>query len=147
MPKITINKSHNPVQTLLDHMSTVNSITAVDLIVPYIIFSQSSSVRIIILRKQWQMDYWNMKFKIYYQRDRTWCSSNHNYKKQPSMINDDSVRECEIGLTKENCEHVFKSWFSLKFQQAFNHHCRSQSQCFCASQYGRNTFNNLTIVP
>ena len=44
-------------------MTTVNSVTAVDLILPYVIFLQASSVRIIIVRKQWQKDYWNMKFK------------------------------------------------------------------------------------
>jgi hypothetical protein len=29
-------------------------------------------------------------------------------KKQPSIMNDGSVSECEIGLTKENCGPVFK---------------------------------------
>ena len=62
------------------------------------------------------------------------------------MMNDDSVSECEIGLTKENCGPVFKARFSQKLQQTFKHHCSSQSQCFYASQYGRNIFNNLTVV-
>jgi len=38
-------------------MSTVNAITVVALILPLVIFLQASSVRIIILRNQWQMDY------------------------------------------------------------------------------------------
>jgi hypothetical protein len=34
LPTFTINNSHHPVLTLLYHMSTVNSITALDLIQP-----------------------------------------------------------------------------------------------------------------
>jgi len=124
-------------------MSTVNSLTAVDLILPLVIFLQASSARITILRNQSQMDYCNMKFKYYYQRDMTWSSSDDNYKKQTSMMNDDSVSEWEIGLNKKNCGPVFKSWFSQKIQQIFKHHFMSQSQCFYASQYGRNTFKQL----
>jgi len=41
-------------------------------------------------------------------------SLDHDYKIQASMMNDDSVSEYEIGLTKENCGPVFKSRFSQK---------------------------------
>jgi len=50
LPKLNINNSHNPVLILLDHMSTVNSVTVVDLILPLVIFLQAPSARIIILR-------------------------------------------------------------------------------------------------
>jgi hypothetical protein len=52
LPKITINNSHNPVLTLLDHMSTANSVTVVDLNLPLVILLQAPSARIIILRNQ-----------------------------------------------------------------------------------------------
>jgi hypothetical protein len=61
-----------------------------------------------------------MKFKYCSQRDVTWSSSDDNYKTQTDMMNDDSVSECEIGLTKENWGPVFKPWFSQKLQQIFN---------------------------
>jgi len=35
-------------------------------------------------------------------------------------MNDDSVSECEMGLTKENWGPVFKSWLSQKHQQILN---------------------------
>ena len=55
-------------------------------------------------------------------------SKRHNMKFQWWQLqntNNDSVSECEIGLTKENWGPVFKSWFSQKLQQIFKHHCRS----------------------
>ena len=42
-----------------------------------------------------------------------------SYKKQTNKMNDDSVSECEIDLTKETYGPVFKSWFSAKLQHIF----------------------------
>lgn len=75
-----------------------------------------------------------------HERDMKWRSSDHNYKKQNTMMNDDSVNEHQISLTKENCGPVFISRFSQQLQRSFKHQYMSQSLCFYASHYGHTTF-------
>jgi hypothetical protein len=58
-----------------------------------------------------------MKFKYYYQRNSSTTIKgtghkvpvNYNYKKQTSMLDDDTVSECEIHLTKDTCGPVSKT--------------------------------------
>ena len=147
-------------------MSTVNSVTVVDLILPFFFFCPRYN-------PWWVLACFNSAIgniftgivcKDHYSKKpmtnglseyevQVLLSKRHNMKFQWWQLQKTKpiwwmmiVSECEIGLTKENWGPVFKSWFSHKLQQIFKHHCRSQSQCFCASQYSRNILDSLTIV-
>jgi len=48
------------------------------------------------------MDYQNIKFRYYYQRDVNMKYQRCQLQKKTNIMNDDSVSECEMGLTKEN---------------------------------------------